>query len=225
MLYLILADSELELIPKEIWNHKSVQKTARMQQKHPSEMLLDSSLHYQAMTTLSQGDRRGRPDIVHVFLLVANESILNRENILRIIVHSRHNACITINPKTRIIKNYSRFKGLMEQLFATGVVPTTGEPLMTLKKATLDQILREIDPDTTVLFSTEGQRINPSVYLGKEKTACIIGGFPRGSFLSAITADHIVSLYPSMLPAWSVAMEVIVAYEYTMNITYDSKET
>ena len=34
-----------------------------------------------------------------------------------IIVHTRNNDVITIDPETRIMRNYTRFIGLMEQLF------------------------------------------------------------------------------------------------------------
>jgi len=78
----ILADSELEIIPPEIARLPAIRKDAERRGKRAEEMLLDSSLHHSAMRGLDQWERRGRPDIVHMSMLIANESILNREGML-----------------------------------------------------------------------------------------------------------------------------------------------
>ncbi len=120
MMHLILADSELELMPEEIKKRK---------------ILLDSSLHHSLMKGLKDWKRRGRPDIVHVFLLIAQESILNRKGLLKTYIHTRNDEIIYVNPEMRIIKNYNRFKGLMQQLLIHGKVPLKGKSLMEMKKA------------------------------------------------------------------------------------------
>jgi len=78
------------------------------------------------MKSINDSDRRGRPDIVHISLLIANESILNCEGILDMVIHTRNEYAIKINPEMRVIKNYSRFKGLMEQLSRKGVYLRVG---------------------------------------------------------------------------------------------------
>jgi rRNA pseudouridine-1189 N-methylase Emg1 (Nep1/Mra1 family) len=48
----------------------------------------------------------------------------------------------------------------------------------------------------------------------KTHLLCIIGGFPSGQFhtdINTITTE-IISLYPEMLPAWTVAGEILVNY-------------
>ena len=76
MMHLVLADSELELVPKKIIKHPAVVKG--------KSKILDVSLHHTAMKILKDWRRRGRPDIVHFFLLLANDSILNKEGKLRV---------------------------------------------------------------------------------------------------------------------------------------------
>lgn len=213
MLHLILADSELECVPPEIINHPIIIKSAKKDGKKPGEMLLDSSLHHQALKNLPQGNRRGRPDIIHVFLLIANESILNKNGMLRVYIHTRNNEIITIAPSMRVIKNYNRFKGLCEQLFKEKKIPTHGEALMTLEKAPLESLLNKIDPDITLLYSEQGKQENPQNYLRKKNIVCIIGGFSKGDFLSIIQADATLSLTTAILPAWIVATKIIVTYE------------
>lgn len=65
MLNVILADSELELIPKKLWNHPVIKKFVKKRKKDVRYTLLDSSYHHKAMKNLKENYRRGRPDIVH----------------------------------------------------------------------------------------------------------------------------------------------------------------
>lgn len=205
MMHLILADSEIEKIPAEIKNHPSVLKN--------KSFILDASLHHSAMRKIKDWRRRGRPDIVHLFLLISQESILNKEGMLRIYVHTRNNEVIYINPEMRIIKNYNRFKGLMGQLFETGKVPVTGNVLMELKKERIEELLCKIK-GKRILFTTKGNKKKIEDVI-EEDSVCIIGGFPSGDFLSSFDemVDEKICIYDRMLPAWIVAMEAIVAYE------------
>jgi len=214
MLEVILADSELELVPPDLWRHPAVRKDARRRGKRPGELLLDSSLHHAALRSLPDGERRGRPDIVHVALLVANESILNREGRLHMHLHTRHNQSMEVDPAMRVIKNYDRFKGLMEQLFERGAVPPSGLPLLRMQEKSLSEVVNARSSDVVVLLAERGERVPLETVL-RESTTCIVGGFPHGDFLSEVKglADRTVCLYPETLPAWTVLMEVVVAYE------------
>ena len=205
MMHLILADSELELVPKKILKHPAVVKGR--------SKILDVSLHHTAMKILKDRRRRGRPDIVHFFLLLANDSILNKEGKLRVYVHTRNNEIIYVRPETRIIKNYNRFKGLMEQLFEYKRVPLEGEPLMEMKKESLEKLLSKLD-GKRILFCMKGEKKKLEEVL-EEEVVCIIGGFPSGDFLSPVyeMVDEKICIYDEMLPAWIVEMEAIVAYE------------
>lgn len=201
MMHLILADSELELMPEEIKKRK---------------ILLDSSLHHSLMKGLKDWKRRGRPDIVHVFLLIAQESILNRKGLLKTYIHTRNDEIIYVNPEMRIIKNYNRFKGLMQQLLIHGKVPLKGKSLMEMKKERLDELLNKIRAKK-IVFSRKGKR-KALQDVFEENVVCIIGGFPSGNFISPVEkyTDEVISLHEEMLPAWIVAMEAIVAYENFM---------
>ncbi len=205
MMHLVLADSELELVPKKIRKHPAVRKG--------NSLILDASLHHTAMRTLKDWRRRGRPDIVHFFLLLANDSILNKKGKLRVYVHTRNNDVIYVKPETRIIKNYNRFKGLIEQLFQNGRVPVEGEPLMEMKKESLKALLSKFE-EKKILFSMRGGKKKLEEVM-EENVVCIIGGFPSGDFISPVykIVDEIVSLYDEMLPAWIVEMEAIATYE------------
>lgn len=222
MLTLILAESEIELMPTELLAHPAVIAHARQRGKQPGRILLDSNYHHAAMNNLSEGRRRGRPDITHLFLLTALESITNKQGHLTIIVHSRNDDVIRIDPKTRIMRNYERFLGLFEQLFEQQVVPKENHPLLTLQRnVSLSQTINDVKAEVVIVFSKDGTSTPLPEYFKalkkqkKDNILCIIGGFPSGSFhmdLDTITTERL-SLYPEMLPAWTVASEILVNYE------------
>jgi len=71
MISLILAESALELVPKELKSHSSVVSHAQKLGKRPSEILLDNSWHFAAMKGMDNEIKRGRPDLVHFCILEA----------------------------------------------------------------------------------------------------------------------------------------------------------
>lgn len=216
MISMLLADSELELVPREIVGYPAVRLNAKRRNKSPAKSLLDASLHHSAMRALPMGDRRGRPDIVHVFLLVALESVLNRMGQLRVYIHTRNNEMISIDPTTRIPKNYPRFVGLMESLFEKGSVPER-EPLIVMQSdRDIGGCIDEIPHEKVILLSPEGRRVRLSDYVNEcDNALFILGGFPKGEFISDVRsrADDTISIYEESLPVWTVAAEILVNYE------------
>jgi rRNA small subunit pseudouridine methyltransferase Nep1 len=221
MLTLVLAEAEVELMPVELCNHPAVIGHARQRGKQPRQILLDSNYHHAAMKNLPEGRRRGRPDITHLFLLTALESIANKEGQLNILIHTRQDQVITVNPETRIMRNYERFLGLLETLFEKHFVPDDKQPLLSLREnVSLKQIIEQQHADFIVALSEEGIPVELPQYFTKIKTQkkhhllCVIGGFPSGQFHADINAiaNEVISLYAEMLPAWTVASELLVNY-------------
>jgi len=233
MLTILIAESELELVPVELQNERSVRAHAKRRGKKASELILDSSLHHTAMTALTEKNRRGRPDMIHTTLLVLLESILNMDGGLRVIMHTRNDQSIEFNSTIRLPKNYNRFVGLMEQLFVSGKVPKDNiegqEPLILLEHDRgLVDIINRLKADAganstgirTVLLSDSGREVDPGQYFGEAaksggETLCIIGGFPEGDFKTStdeLLVDDIISIYPEPLKSWTVAAEIIVNY-------------
>ncbi len=218
MLTLILADSELEPIPQKIWGHPSVAAYGKRRKKKPGMCLLDATYHHSAMKNLEDGERRGRPDIVHFFLLLALDSILNQEGKLRVAVHTRNDEIIEVNPKTRLPKHYERFVGLMESLYDMGAVPSKKDPLLELRYGvTLKEYIEEIrDGEEIIALSPFGdKRALGNIFGRKGDYIAIIGGFPRGDYRSPVydIVDRTVSIYDGMLKVWTVVSEVIADYE------------
>jgi len=226
LLNLILAESALETIPEELWKHPSIQKYAKLRSKHPRFVILDRSYHHRAMKSLEQNEKRGRPDIVQFALLEALGSPLNKEGLLQVYVHTFNNYVITVNPETRLPRNYSRFVSLIEQLFEYGRVPPQQRQtaLLTLEHKTLTQLIREVKPSFALAFSRAGKPHTLEEAISKlsneKRPLLIVGGFPHGHFSEATLKllDETVCIDPDMLETWTVTSRAIYEYERALSV-------
>lgn len=230
-LNVILAESSLELVPRELWAHPAVFKNARRRGKRPGETLLDVSLHYDAMLKLSNREKRGRPDIVHLSLLEILDGPLNRSGLVRTFVHTVNDLVVFVNPRVRLPRNYNRFVGLMEQLLIRGRVPPdgTGEPLLYVKNMKFGYLIDHVvKPDVTVVLSEKGERVRLAELAADTRrllergsaVALVIGGFPHGDFSEEVMekADNVVSIHGRPLETWVVVSRVMAALESEMGL-------
>ncbi len=218
MLTLILADAELELIPQKLWGHPAVVAYTKRRKKKAKMCMLDATYHHSAMKELDDGGRRGRPDIVHMFMLLALDSIANQEGEVRVAVHTRNDEIIEVNPETRLPKHYDRFIGLMESLYDMEAVPSRKNPLLELTYGyPLKEYIEDIRRDEEIIaMSPEGEKAKlGGIFRKKGDYIVIIGGFPEGDYRSPVyeIADRKVSIYDGILKVWTVTSEVIADYE------------
>jgi len=217
VLTLVLADAELELVPPPILGHPAIRSAAKKRGKSPGSILLDSSFHHAALRKVPDGDRRGRPDIAHLVLVLCLDSLLNLEGRLRTIVHTRNDNVIQFAPETRIPKNYTRFVGLMEDLFEKGQVPEE-KPLVAMDRDNpLERLLGKF-PEEKWAFSEHGTSINLLEEIPRVPgdLVVVIGGFPHGGFRSPVEklCDRVVSLHRDPIKAWTVASELLTTYRH-----------
>ena len=230
LLFLVLAEAALETVPEGLWSHPSVRSHSKRQRKPARELLLDRSLHHQAMKRLDKNLKRGRPDITHFCLLEALGSPLNKQGLLEVYVHTQENQVITVNPSTRLPRNYNRFTGLMEQLFHQGKVPSEGETLLKLEQKTLQQLLTETETDHILVFSRKGKPKTiteaVSTLKAKKRPTIIVGAFPHNTFSDATVqlADELVCIDREMLEAWTVTSRAIYQYEQTISLSKKRKK-
>lgn len=226
MLTIVFAESALETIPKQLWEHPVVRNYAKLRQKHPRFTILDRSYHHSAMKMLPQSEKRGRPDIIHFALLEALGSPMNKEKLLTVYVHTNKDKIIYIDPETRLPRNCNRFISLIEQGFEFGRIPPKQpeKPLLLLKQETLDQLMREIQPSYVLALSRRGQ---PKTFeeaisklVGEKKPVVFVGGFPKGHFSEATLklADDIICIDREMLETWTVASRVIYEFERAISL-------
>lgn len=224
MLILILAESALEPIPREIWNHSAIRSFSKRRGKSPGLLVLDRSYHHFAMKSLPNSEKRGRPDIVHFCLLEAFGSPLNKEGLLRVYVHTINNQVIYIEPETRLPKNLNRFIGLIEDLFEHGHVPPSGKTLLSIETKSLRDLISELKPTYTVIFERSGEPKTIEevalTLIREERPAVLVGGFPHGEFSEEAMklANHVVCVDPEALEAWVIVSRIIYEYERAIGL-------
>jgi rRNA small subunit pseudouridine methyltransferase Nep1 len=222
--FFILADSELELVPKEIVNERCILNNARARGKAPEKILLDASHHHPAFGKLPDSERRGRPDITHFFLMLCIDSDLCAEGNLRPFVHTRNNDVIAVNPLTRLPPHYPRFVGLIESLYEQRIVPSKENPLLELRQGvTLDALVSALKPDAVLVMDPAGEHAplhEKFASIKGERIVVIIGGFSKGDFksdLSKIKHDKI-SLGTRLQKVWTVTSKVLCSVAFASQL-------
>jgi rRNA small subunit pseudouridine methyltransferase Nep1 len=190
LLNLVIAETALETIPLEIFQHTSLKKI-RDSGKKPTQILLDRTFHHFAIlsSNLKQDYKRARPDILHIILLNVLATPLFKNNQLKVFVHTINNQVIKIGDNLRIPKSYSRYEGLILDLFKNKKIKSKDGCLLLELNDNLsfsDLLDKYIKPDVITGLSTNGIFKNFE-YVSKElfefKNPCIvIGGFPKGHF-------------------------------------------
>lgn len=211
---LVLAEAAVELVPRALRGHSSVIINAKRQGRDPARVLLDSSFHHRAMRALPNNDRRGRPDLAHFCLLLAQGSRLNLAGRLRTYLHTRDDIVIAVKPETRLPRVYDRFKGLVEQVLVEGAVPKD-EQFLRVEEGGLKELMERVAPTSTVLLSPKGERTT-LIKAFPSKTpldglAVIVGAFPHGEFSESTVAlaSKRVSIADESLESWAILAEVL----------------
>jgi rRNA small subunit pseudouridine methyltransferase Nep1 len=228
--FFVLADSELELVPQEIVNERCILNNARARGKAPEKILLDASHHHPAFGKLPDSERRGRPDIVHFFLMLCIDSDLSVEGKLRVFVHTRNNDVIAVNPQTRLPPHYPRFVGLIESLYEQRVVPSRENALLELRNGvTLDALVSALKPDEVFVMAPSAEAVQlPEKFASTkaERVVVIIGGFSKGDFKSDLSKiKHTkISLGPRLQKVWTVTAKILCGISYSSRVG-EVKET
>ena len=219
MLSLIIAESSLELVPKELQRHNSVTSYCKKVGKRPSDVLLDNSWHFAAMKGIKNEIKRGRPDIVHFCLLEACSIPLYEEDEIAVYVHTVDDKVISVGSGVRLPKSYHRFAGIIEKLFAEKTIESDSKKLFEMKDMTFSELIDKIQPERTIGLSSEGKQssYDKVAKLCDDDTCLVVGGFPKGDF-SDSTKKRIDSLY-------SVDQKPLEAHVVVARILYECEKT
>ena len=219
-LSLILAESSLEMIPKEIQNHPSVVSHSKKLGKTPSNILLDNSWHYAAMKGIQNENKRGRPDIVHFSLLEACSIPLYFEKKLSIYIHTLNNKVIKVGNDIHLPKSFHRFAGLIEKLFYEKIIESNGKKLLEMNDMNFSELIEKINPKNVVGLSCTGK---PSSFYNVAKSltndSClVIGGFQKSHFSDSTVSkiNHLVSIDSNSLESHIVTARILYEYEKTI---------
>ena len=219
-LSLILAESSLELIPKEIQNHPSIISHSKKLGKLPSNILLDNSWHYAAMQGIQNENKRGSPDIVHFSLLAACSIPLFFEKKLSIYVHTLNDKVIEVGDDVHLPKSFHRFAGLIEKLFYEKIIESNGKKLLEISDMSFSELVEKINPNNVVGLSCAGKSSSfCNVAKSLNNNSClVIGGFQKSHFSDSTVSkiDHLVSIDSISLESHIVTARILYEYEKTI---------
>ena len=220
MLTLVLAESSLEVIPKELQSHPSVTSYSKRNRKKSSEILLDNSWHFGAMKGISNEIKRGRPDIIYLAFLSICNTPLYQQNKIRVFVHTVHNKVITLGQQVRPPKSYHRFQGIIEKLFKEKKIEHVDSNLLEMQNMTFEELINKINPEQLIGFSTEGKNstFEESAKTLTENSCIVIGGFQKGHFEENIKNrfDRMERLSDDSLETHVILSRIIYEYEKTI---------
>lgn len=214
-LTIILLESSLELVPDQIKGHEQVKRTAERFGISVDEVILDKTYHYHAMSALPQKWKRGRPDILHVTLLVLTDTPLIEMGLLDVYFQSYDGRVFRLKPGVRVPKHYDRFKGLMAQLLRFNKVPPEAGDEALIYKAydSLSEFVSE--KGKLILLWEKGVEARISYIVARALVTgkpIGIGAFPRGDFKRS-TLRKASEKYSIMggrpLKTWSVASRIV----------------
>ncbi len=220
MIFLILAESGLELVPSNLQKHVSVISHAHKLRKDPSKILLDNSWHFAAMKGIKDEIKRGRPDLVHFCILEATTIPLYKKNKIKIYIHTTDDKVIYFGDNVNIPKSYHRFEGLMEKLFLEKTIEANGNVLLKIKEKSFSDLIDEIKPSKVVGFSTKGKKNSYENTISEMPEDCclVIGGYQKGHFSDMVQRriDQLVSIGDSSFEAHVVVARILYEYEKTI---------
>ena len=228
-LFFILAECALEPIPIELRNHPKFRRYAKKQKRPLETIIFDKSIHSFLINNPEVYEKRGRPDLVHISLHSILSTPLCKTGHLKIFLHTVNDLVIQVDPSIRLPRNYIRFVGLISQLFEMGQVPPKGLSLLSIRRMTMKQLIDEIKPKYTILFSETGQEVELMNFMCEAidhiPLAVIVGGFPHGNFSKETyqCANETLAISKIPLDAHVVVSRVIYAYEMAVKtkLAYD----
>ena len=217
---LILAESSLELVPKEIQNHPSVLSHCKKLSKTASRILLDNSWHYTAMKGIENEMKRGRPDLVHFSMLEACSIPLYFEKKISVYIHTLNDKVIKVGEDIHLPKSYHRFAGLIEKLFYEKRIESEGNILLEIMNMKFPELIKKINPKSVVGLSRLGKTSSyQKVAQSLDDDSCIIiGGFQKGHFSEDVknTIEQLVSINQKSLESHIVTARILYEYEKTI---------
>ncbi len=216
-LHVLLAEAELELIPKEIQDHHAVLSHAKRVERPTGSLLLDQNVHKPAMKELEDTARRGRPDITHHCLLHLLEHPLSKTNHLQVAVHTRHGDLLQFHHETRLPRGEVRFQGVMSKVLREKPDQKASPLVWHGGRLKPQQALQQFGEGPVVRLDEGGTKLSPLQLVDRAvdgNLTVVLGAYSKGGWSDAWTkaAPETASIWPEALNAWVVGAEVTAAW-------------
>lgn len=215
----IFLECAVEIVPEEIRRHPKIARSAARYSTRPDLMLLDRSIHHEAMLRLERSWKRGRPDILHTCLLVLEDSPLRAKGRMGVYFQSYDGRVFEVSSATRLPKTYERFKGVVASaLTRERIVSEEGAPLIQKVANGLREFLSATGYELVLLWE-RGELIDVESLAStalREGSLIGIGCFPHGDFEEEtlrLAKRRFSLLCGRSLTAWGTALRVLASLE------------
>ncbi|MFX1533440.1 MAG: hypothetical protein ACFFDI_04330 [Promethearchaeota archaeon] len=217
VIFLIIHNCAIELIPQEIRNHPIILKASQKRAKNPSKMLLDRAVHGKAMEKIAFANQRGRPDILHSTFQQITFSSLYKQKRLCVYVHLRDNWIFKLPFDWRPPANYNRFIPLFEQLLINGQIPVKGSPLIKLEQLSLSALVARLNTSNVYYLTSHAPKSYSLREIGLKivnsvKPVLLIGGFQTG-FKKPNSNWESIALSRDSLPTSIITAKLLTTLE------------
>ncbi len=149
------------------------------------------------------------PELVHLSLLLANDSCLAEVRELKTIVHTRYGKIFRFEPDVKIPEKMDEFKKFLIEIVTNN--PPKG---VIYEKGNLRDIL-DLEVGKRLVMSPKGDSENIFDYFTRaEDYVVVIGGFREGDFVSPVYewAEKTISISENLKKTWTVTADVLSAY-------------
>ncbi|MHA2002385.1 MAG: hypothetical protein ACTSVU_09885 [Promethearchaeota archaeon] len=239
MMHIILTETALEIVPKKLQSTPAFQKN--LKKFGNAGKLLDTTLHHAIMNPLSHSEKRGRPDILHHFLLDSLGSIANHADRLKI-YFACSGGLFSVSSQMRCPRDYLRFKALMSQLLEISHIPKKSPYLIEKIAPNLSTWIKGRFTSENVVKLTSKGRVGslrdlfaklqetpdrkenmPSTKIDEihdRDFAVLIGGFQKGGFSeTTATIPGIPFAFPNRgYDSWVIVNRILSLYEQILGL-------
>ena len=210
----IIENSSVELLPKELWSHESAKRVQDSFGVAPRMQILDWNYHRAGMSKLRNIEKRGRPDVVHFALLDATSTPIFASGKLKVVIHALNGDVISPKNSTHPPRTLNRFCGVMAKILAGEEGPDERNLFQIERKKSFKDLLSMYEIDEAVSLTRLGTGIDLRDLVKSESSrrAYAIGGFAHGHF------DEEVILNSKPM---SISKEPLAAHVVSARLSYE----
>lgn len=217
VLRILLAQAEVEPIPKEIRDHKAVLAHAKRVERPTGGLLLDQNVHKAAMKDLEDTGKRGRPDIAHHCLLHLLEHPLSKTGKMEVALHTRQGDLIRFHHETRLPRGETRFQGVIAKVLKDKPNQEASSLVWHDGRMNAQQAIDKFGVGPVIRLDEGGDALSPLQIADRAQNGeltIVIGAFSFGDWTNAWqkAAPNTASIWPEALNAWVVGAEITAAW-------------
>jgi rRNA small subunit pseudouridine methyltransferase Nep1 len=224
---IVIEEASLELVPKKLRSHRSCKLVYERFGIAPAMQVLDRNYHGEAMRDISDLEKRGRPDVVHLAVLDVTSTPLFFQNKIGLVVHTRGGLVVSFREGTRPPRTLERFCGVMAKILSSSYGKDEESLFEIRESMTFKELISFLGAENIISFSRLGKKeklrsiLSPQRLESNKNTTLVVGGFPHGSLKEEVIgiSDNVVSISKYSLPAHTVTARICYELEVGLGVS------